>query len=158
MNHVIIEQFKEFTDDYEETFNYIKKINVEDELKQILNSKGSLLNDQLYKFAFKYGILLIVKFLYEYINHPFDIDHMTDFTGTLKDKVNVDKNIVATVDNGTPSEFGKDCRFIVEDKYSKTRNECVMYIFNMKKYSKYYSKNKKYYYIFNSQHRRIKVF
>jgi hypothetical protein len=147
----IINSFKLFDEEYQLTFDYIKKYNLETELNQILNLSDNKLYDALLRFSFKYGILSIIRFIYEQINYPFEIHMLTEYVSTSGDsetKTNANATNMVAVGGGDGSDTGS-LRFAIEDKYSKTRNECISYILNMKKYSSYISQNKKFYYKFN---------
>lgn len=152
-NNKIINSFISFDEEYESTFDYIKKYNLETELNQILNLNDNKLYDALLRFSFKYGILSITRFIYEHINYPFEIHMLTEYvstSGETTNKASTDANAtnMIAVGGGDGSDRGS-LRFAIEDKYSKTRNECISYILNMKKYSSYISQNKKFYYKFN---------
>ena len=149
----IINSFKLFDQNYQETFDYIKKYNLESELDQILKNNNKIY-ESLLKFSFEYGILSITRFIYEQINYPFEIHIITEYVSTSNQNQNKNtenaNNMVSVSGNNNDSDSGS-LRFAIEDKYSKTRNECISYILNMKKYSSYVSKNKKFYYRFNKE-------
>ena len=155
---LILINFGEYCIDetYEETFEYIKKNNLDDEIQQILALNGISLCENLMKFSMRYGILSILRFMYEYINYQFNMDYMNDFVGI--DKSSKEQNnmsatsMVATVDGDAVSSIdGGSLRYSLHDKYSKQRNECISYIVEMRKYSSMVSQNKKFYYKFNKK-------
>lgn len=151
--HPILNIFKSYEKDYWDVFEYIRKFDLEKELIDILNANPNC-NDRLYdallRFSFKYGILSITRFIYEHLNHTFEMHMLTEYVGTASDSQNKDISYIQPmVAVGGDGSDTSSLKFSIEDKYSKCRNECITYILNMKKFSTYISSNKKFYYRFN---------
>jgi hypothetical protein len=150
----IIDEFQKYGENLPETIGYIKRFGLEGELDNILTTyKDTELCDNLFKFGFKYGILSIVKFLYEVVNHPYEVGIFNDFIApdNSKKKEEVVATNLVTVGDDAGAGDSDPLRFTIGDKYSKGRNECINYLIGMKKYSTYFSKNKKFWYRYRKE-------
>lgn len=145
----IIDEFKKYDENLEETWEYINKHELLYELEAILGSyNGEQLCDKLFDFSFKYGVISIVKFMYEIVNYAYDINIFNSHTLSNNAEPNADINdpgLVAAVGSSGGKESGP-FKAVIEDKYTLGRSECMEYLMNMRKYSEYYSKDHKFYF------------
>ena len=144
----LIERFRNYYGDerINEIYGYIVDNELVDKFERIKNNKQELFN-----FAVKYGIVEIVKFLYERINIEYNLEVITGFNSTLESG----KNGSSVSSSNVPITTGSSNDTIhiqVWDKFSKNRNICINYLINMIKYSKQRSSNKKFYYRFNPKY------
>lgn len=151
INMYIIDEFIKYDENYMETFEYITKHQLKEELDKILTSyKNKMLYDKLFEFSYKYGIVSIIKFLYEIVNYEYDVNIFdTYISSDNSDKNRLNNNLV-TVGDSNANNCGQ-LKFSLEDKWSIGRRECILYLMDMKKYSIYHSKNKKFYYRYNKK-------
>ena len=140
----LIENFADFFG--EETVElihlYMLENEIFDEFEMVKNNTTLLFN-----FSVKYGILEIVRFLYERMQIEYDYDIITNYNSVLKSNEPSPTDIVAMTGSGNTS-----CNIQVWDKFTKNRNRCLAYLIDMKKYSKRRCNNKKFYYRFNPKY------
>ncbi len=121
---------------------YMKENSIFDEFE--LCKKNT---SQLFFFAIKYGILDIVKFLYEELNIEYDHDILFGFDMTLDSSKMLSTALETGVESG--SSGNTKLNLTTWDQFSRNRNICINYLIDMKKRSKMRSKNKRFYYKFN---------
>ncbi|MCJ7636416.1 MAG: hypothetical protein MUO21_02910 [Nitrososphaeraceae archaeon] len=144
----IIENFTEIYG--QQCVNEIYDFMIENELlvefEKIKNSKNDL-----FEFGVKYGIIEIVRFLYEQINVEYDHNVILGFDTTLNSSTETTNSMVTSQPITTGSSNNK-LTIQVLDKFSKNRNICINYLIRMKRYSKQRCSNKKFYYRFNRKY------
>lgn len=145
----IIEEFKKYDPNLPDTLAYLATHGLGGELDRILTTtKGEALCSELFAFGVRYGVLPIVKFLYEEVNYPFDVALLTGFVpvAPAPHQDGPHGPLVATVSDGGAGGEPGTLKFSVEDRYSRGRNECIEYLTQMKKYSQYFSKDRRFWY------------
>lgn len=150
---LILAQFKDLGTNQDETFEYIAKYKLDDEIQEILKLNGDILCENLMKFSIRYGILSILRFMYEHLNFNFNISLINEYAGindSQKSNNMVDMSNAITSDGSVATE-SDGIQIAMSDKYSYKRNECITYMLQMKKYSTLTPKNKRFYYTFNKK-------
>lgn len=107
--------------------------------------------NDLFYFGIKYGILEIVRFLYEKIGVEYDHDFILGFDTVVKSNINMPTNAIPISTDSTNTKM----TIQIQDKFSEGRNKCINYLINMKKYSKNRYENKKFYYQFNKKYAEL---
>lgn len=135
----ILDEFKIYLENNpDNTLNYISEHGLDTEINDIITlNSGIDLLQKLTKFSMKYGILSILRFIYEYINFPFDINYINHFTDT--------QDL-----NSKQSAYVRN-EYLIVDAYYAARSQCIIYITNMKKYSRAVNIDTHFYYIFNAK-------
>ncbi|ARF10034.1 hypothetical protein Indivirus_9_11 [Indivirus ILV1] len=123
----------------DEILQYMEKYEILDEFNNCEN-----IESKLFFFSVKYGIIDIVKFLYEKLNIEYDYDILYRFNITLDSNEMISTKLLIPLNSS--SVEGKMLNLIQSDKFSKNRNLCISYLIDMKKYSRLSFKNKKFYY------------
>lgn len=124
------------------TREYICDNGLEEEFNRI---KDDL--EKLFDFSIKYGILELVKFLYEDINFIYNFNLITKHLYTSEEKDTI-QNIIPVM-NDVSANVGIKIRII--DKYSSKRESCLIYLNDMKKRSKLIIKDGNFYYKYNKK-------
>jgi hypothetical protein len=125
---------------YNDILEYIKKYDLMDEF-----NFSCLDANKLFEFSLKYGIYKLVKYLYQIKKVTYNLNLVTEYNKTIESS-NDDSNRVSLIsDNGANTGL----RISIEDKFSPQRNKCLSYLYEMRKYSKMYSKNKQFFYTYN---------
>lgn len=124
---IIIEQYKNYDqENYAMTLQYLTK-------HDLLNKIPLNDTDQLLLFAIEYGLLGLVQFLYEEINIAYDINMLNQYSEPTTELDDVYKE------------------HIVENVTHFDRNQCLKYLNDMKRYSKYQIINKHFIYKYNKK-------
>jgi hypothetical protein len=126
--------------------NYMIKYLIFDEYTKIKTNYS-----QLFSFGIKYGIIEIVRFLYETVGIEYDYDVLNSYDTVLKGTTS--NGLTAMVSAGGGG--GETTRIQVWDKFSKNRNMCIAHLLNIKKYSSCRSQNKTFYYRFNKKYSHL---
>lgn len=128
---------------YDEIVQDLQDQGLLEEITTILNTyTNTPLLENLCGFCMKYGILEILRFIYEHINFLFEIHNLGQFTHF---------NYLELNDLGfNDSIFNKWVRNKqYKDARSKNRLRCLNYFTHMKRYSRCLPFEKKFYYLYN---------
>nr|QBK88783.1 MAG: hypothetical protein LCMiAC01_04650 [Mimivirus LCMiAC01] len=114
----------------------------------ILEKFSDVIDDinKLFEFSVHYGLLKIVKYLYEYKEAKFYHDILNTYRPNFN--TNMDKN-AQTIESG--SSRNTSLNVAIWDNFTVDRQECVRYLVYMKRYSRYSYKNKKFIYQYNKK-------
>ena len=139
----LIEEFRGLYGDdrCDEVINYVIGNNLTDEFFD-----AYLDLDELFKFSVHYGLLDVVKFLYIHKNLPYNLSTIQEYNSKIESSSQEGSNLAAPVMAGGANSGLRISRW---DKHSQGRNECIRFLMDMKKYSKYIYRNKKHIYMFN---------
>lgn len=130
---------------YERVANFIEKNNILDEFFNVVDD-----DKKLFSFAMKYGILEIIRFLYENKNYTFDYNELVNYNCCIDNRTNVNNEIEQPV--LTHLTGNDSLRFEHIDKFSHARMKCICHLLSLKYKSIMYSKNGKFYYKLNPKH------
>ncbi len=120
---------------------YMRENNIFDEFELCKEDTG-----KLFIFGIKYGLIDIVKFLYEELYIEYDHDILFGFDVTLNSRDILPTSLEIGVEYN--SNGNTRLNLTTWDKFTRNRNICINYLIDMKKYSKMRYKNKKFYYKF----------
>ena len=127
---------------HEEVIEYLQSKGLIEEMTTILATYTCTpLLENLAKFSMRYGVLSIVRFVYEYVGFPFDISYLGKF-GHF-DYLDADGVHDHSSEKWVRSKYSK------HDAYYMDRLKCLSYFSYMKRYSRLVSFDAKSYYIFN---------
>lgn len=99
-------------------------------------------NDELFTLAYKFGILPLLRYLYEYCGIMYNYNLLMNTACTLSSEEN--ENYASVSSNGLNSSLN----IIFGGKNQYGVMHCYKYLQYIKKYSKYKSKNKQFYYTY----------
>lgn len=136
-----------------EIVNYMIDNEIYDQFDNIKNDTIKLFN-----FGVKYGIIEVVRFLYEKVNIEYDFNVIYEFNSVLDKSINnPQNNLVSGIANTQIQTGSSNDKVSIEiwDKFTHNRKVCISYLVNMMKYSKQRSSNKKFYYKFNPKYSSI---
>jgi hypothetical protein len=146
----LLEKYQQYDPECAMAFTYITENNLMEKLDKIVKNENTTeMFSDLFTFSIKYGILSFVTFLYEEMNMSYDMNIFNDFIFTFEAADKPDKAIDTAVTTNHTEKTRFSCA--QDDKFSKKRKECLVYLYNMRRYSRYYSRNKKFMYQFNKQ-------
>lgn len=123
------------------TKHYISNLEVL-ERNQLANSKDY---NELFTLAYKFGILPIVCYLYQYEKITYNYNLLSSTACTLSSETN--GIMIPAESNGSKSSLN----IVFGGKNQYGIAHCLKYLQYMKKYSKYISKNKQFYYTYNGK-------
>lgn len=129
------------TEIYETIIDYLKEHQI---YEKCINCKNE---EQLFEFSVHYGIYEFVIFLYEHRNITYNYSIITQYTVNISSQADNDNTISLATSSGSN---GLNTPLL--DKYTSNRLICINYLLNMKKYSKMTSKDKNFYYNFNTKY------
>lgn len=153
--------YKEFDKNHQQTENYLKRNNIYDELETILNThKDGKLNDKLFEYSLKYGVLPLTKYLYEIENYSYDLKFILS---QLPEQTIVSTNNSQEMESITsaPTNTGlsnnEGLKYTIWDKYTSKRTECIQYLLKMKIYSEMQYLNGNFMYKFKKERYADKI-
>lgn len=103
--------------------------------------------DKLFEFAIKYGILEIVKYLYEDKNIIYNMKIITSFDTKITTQDLAPDSVPISNGNGNSG-----LNMQLWDKFSIKRNECIKYLFDMRKKSVLINNNGQFFYKLNTKY------
>ena len=127
------------SDKYNQIIDYITKYNLMDEF-----NFSCVDANKLFEFSLKYGIYKLIKYLYQIKKVTYSLNLITEYNKIIESTGDNEKVSIIS-DNGANNGI----RISLVDKFSSQRNKCLAYLYNMRKYSKMYNKNKQFYYTYN---------
>jgi hypothetical protein len=126
-------------------YSYMIENDILNEFEKIIDKPTELFN-----FAVRYGIIEIVRYLYEQQNIEYDHDLILGFNTTLKSDVSTNQSTInQPVTTGSSND---SLKLQIIDKFSRNRNICIKYLIDMKRYSSHRCNNKRFYYRFNPKY------
>jgi hypothetical protein len=129
-------------DKYYELEKYIQENRLEEKFASVINNL-----DQLFEFALEYGILDILKYLYEDKEISYNINLITK-TIKLNPGYDLDSTKVPII-NDEGGNIG--LRIEMTEKFAYDKQKCLEYLVEMKKKSKLIIINKNFYYKFHKK-------
>ena len=132
----------------DEIYEYMVENDLLTEFYKIKNKPKKLFN-----FGIKYGIIEIVKYLYEHLNIEYDHNIILGFDTQLKS--NIHQNTLINAQPILTGSSNDKLRIEVIDKFTKNRKICIKYLIDMKKYSKFRCSKCVFYYKFDVKYNDI---
>lgn len=125
----------------QKTFEKVQKYIVENDLVTAYMKAREDPQD-LFKFAFHYGIIQIVSFCYCILKISVDIhEAIGGYHISIQSGDNSSTQVLAE-----SGGFNKGISISTMDKYTNKRNECIVYMEKVRRYSVYTKKDKKFLY------------
>ena len=89
---------------------------------------------KLFRIAFRFGVLPIVRYMYEIMRVKYDYEMLCEFSGTLHSELTQ----ISCINSApcTTNSSNTSCRFEIMGSHSPYRGVCYNYLQYMKRYSK----------------------
>jgi len=130
-----------------EIFNYLEENDLTAELLNVIND-----DCKLFSFGVNYGILEIVKYLYECKNYEYDYDIIVNYNGEICSAIDSGQTTSISEPTLTKLTSNDTMRFEYWGKFSHQKINCINYLIAMKKKSMMKFGAKKFYYKLNPKY------
>ncbi len=142
----LIEEYKLWDPEAESVIQDLCKNKLNLKLYQILKESGENLLSNVFQFSLEYGLLPIIKFLYQAKKVKYNFKWIEQYMDTPKPQ-SLDTAIKIPIATGKSDKTRIKVQLM--DKYSIRRIDCINYLLNMRKYSKYTYGDGNFYYQYN---------